>query len=489
MGQLRVRDRAGARLGTVAGLPATPRFPLLVAFVVAVAVAGTLRVWQVVGRPPLGWNDTADFVDSSLASWTSLGLWAGARPPAVPVILKVVGEDAATFVHGQAAFAVLCWAALAVSLATVVPGRGRWPAAAAVVAFSTTSPVTMWERSVLSESLALSLMALGLAAGLQVARGVTARRGAMLLGVAAVWCATRDSHASVVLLGGASALVSAAVLRARSRRADADADAGERALPPVVRLWTALGVGAVALALVATWGSSQGDRHAFPMRNVYEVRVLPYPDRVAWFADHGMPQAEAFLGPDARSAYREPGAAPVVHVGDDDPELGPWLDWVASDGRLAFARFVASHPTYLVTEPSRVPERAFNNAGGDRGFYAPPDVPKVPGADRALARPTTQVLLVVALTVAWVLGRRRWSPVLVTGSITAALAVPHGLLAWHGDGMETARHLVVPGVQLHLGALLMVLGAATAPLRPPRAVGAAAVSGASGGSGTSGGAA
>src|SRR5690606_25840575 len=74
-GRLRGRDRAGARLGTVAGLPATPRFPLLVAFVVAVAVAGTLRVWQVVGRPPLGWNDTADFVDSSRASWTSLGLW------------------------------------------------------------------------------------------------------------------------------------------------------------------------------------------------------------------------------------------------------------------------------------------------------------------------------------------------------------------------------------------------------------------------------
>jgi len=37
--------------------------------------------------------------------------------------------------------------------------------------------------------------------------------------------------------------------------------------------------------------------------------------------------------------------------------------------------------------------------------------------------------------------------------------VPHGLFAWHSDGMETARHLVVPALQLHLGVLLMAIGA------------------------------
>ena len=38
--------------------------------------------------------------------------------------------------------------------------------------------------------------------------------------------------------------------------------------------------------------------------------------------------------------------------------------------------------------------------------------------------------------------------------------MPHGLTAWHSDGMETARHLVVPSMQLHLGVLLMALGTA-----------------------------
>jgi hypothetical protein len=196
------------------------------------------------------------------------------------------------------------------------------------------------------------------------------------------------------------------------------------------------------------------------MRNVYEVRVLPYPDRVAWFADHGMPKAEVFVGPAARVPYQEPGMPPVMYVGDDDAELAPWLDWVESDGRSAFARYVLTHPPYLVTEPLRSPERTFNNALGDRDFYAPLDQPRVPLVDRVLALPTALVLLVAALLVGWACGRRGFTPLLVAGGVTALLSVPHGLTAWHSDGMETARHLVVPALQLHLGVLLMAVGTA-----------------------------
>jgi carboxymethylenebutenolidase len=261
----------------------------------------------------------------------------------------------------------------------------------------------------------------------------------------------------VVLAGGVIVLLVVAVRWLRGRRAGG------------ARAWTALGAGAVVLALMVAWGSSHGERHAFPMRNVYAVRVLPFPDRVEWFAAHGMPQSDRFLGPHARLPYREGGLPPVVYVPEDDAELQPWLDWVGSDGRLMFARFVATHPEYLVTEPLREPERTFNNAQGDRSFYAPPDMSVVPFVDRVLALPTTLVLVLAGLAITWVVGRRRWTPVLATGSLAAALAVPHGLLAWHSDGMETARHLMVPSVQLHLGVLLMAIGALAAPpALPPR---------------------
>src|SRR5690606_36864566 len=58
---------------------------------------------------------------------------------------------------------------------------------------------------------------------------------------------------------------------------------------------------------------------------------------------------------------------------------------------------------------------------------------------------------------------RRWTPALVTGAAGVALAAVHGLVAWHGDGMETARHLVVPALQLRVGVLLLAVGLLPAP--------------------------
>ena len=449
-----------------------PRRSTLLVLIAAVVAGAGVRAWQVGGRPSLAWNDTTDFLAGSTAPWLSLDLWAGARPPTTSVVLKALGGDTEAYVVWQAALAAVCWAVLAASLATVLAGRARWLAALAVVGLSVTVPVTMWERSVLSESPAVSLLALVVAAGVQVARGATGWRSAALLAALGLWLATRDSHAVVALVGGGSAVAAAGasrlleVHRVRASVGDGSAtggsapgDQGTRGGRGAARRALAgLGLAAVVLGLATMLASSHGERHAFPLRNVYEVRVLPYPDRVRWFADHGMPQAEVFTGPDARPPHVEPGGPPVMYVGDDDAQLGPWLDWVETDGRAAFAEFVATHPLYLVAEPLRSPERAFNNAHGDRGFYAPADMPRAPLVDRVLNVPTAFVLLVAALAGGWAAGRRRWTPVLVVGLATAGLAVPHGLVAWHSDGMETARHLVVPAIQLHLGVLLAVIG-------------------------------
>jgi hypothetical protein len=462
---------AGAGRGPRLRLSATP----VLACLATLLVGAGLRWWQVSGRSPLGWNDTADFVEGSAAPWTGLELWAGRRAPAAAVLLKLVGADLDAYVRAQVVFAAACWAALAGSVASVVSGWARWPAIVAVAGFSLTTPVTMWDRSVLSESLAVSALALVAAAVVQLCRGVTWPRVAALLGASTLWLATRDSHAVVALVGGAAVLAAAAVGWWRGRRAAAARAAGDGdgyggddagATTPgdgdagvvAVRRLAALGGAAVVLGLLVVVGSAHGERHHFPMRNVFEVRVLPYPERVEWFAARGMPKAEVFAGPEARDPYLEPALPPVIFVGDDDAELRPWLDWVESDGRAAFARYVATHPLYLVTEPLHSPERTFNNALGDRDFYRPLDMPRVPLVDAVLAFPTAIVLLVVALVGGWALGRGRWTPALVAGAALALLAVPHGLAAWHSDGMETARHLVVPALQLHLGVLLVVVG-------------------------------
>jgi hypothetical protein len=457
-----------ADVSEVAGARRSAWRELAVVVCGSVAAGAAVRLWLLRGRVPLEWNDSADFVASSRAPWLSWDLWAGERPVATPLLLKLVGRDFDVYVAAQALLAALCWAALATAVWSVVGGRrARRLAAGVLLAFSMTVPVVMWERSVLTESLAISLLALVVAAVVRLARGVTWWRAAALLGALVPWLATRDTHAAVAAMGGAAVTGAPAIAwvrsRLRSRGVPPRPSDGQSSPPSPPRHQrpgplVAVAAGSVALALLAGLGASHGRRHAFPLRNVFEVRVLPYPDRVRWFAAHGMPQAEVFLGEDARPAYVEAGQAPVVFVADDDPELGRWLAWIEDDARVTFALWAATHPGYLVTEPLRAPERTFNNAHGDRSFYRPLDMRRVALVDRVLALPTVTVLFVAAAVGGWAIGRRRGSPALVAGAITAALAVPHGLSAWHGDGMETARHLVVPALQFHVGVLLMVLG-------------------------------
>jgi len=428
-------------------------------FLASAAALAAVRAWQIVGREAVWWNDSADFLASAHTGLFSVERWAGPRTAAAPLVLSLARFEPGTYVGWQAAIAVACWAALATSVWTVMgAGRARWVGTLAVVVFACTVPVTMWERSVLSESLAASTLALTLAAALQLARGVTARRVVAVLAASVLWLITRDSHAAVVVI--AAVAVGACLVIAEWRGRGRPADDGSRERDRAVGGLVLLACWLFTLGGVAWVAASHGHRYVYPLRNVFEARVLPYPDRVAWFADHGMPQADRFTGPDAPApAVRGGGDAPVVYVADDEPDIQEWRAWVAQHGRGALAAWMATHPAYLVTEPLRDPERTFNNAEGDRSFYAPADQRELPLVTDVLVPHRWVALAVVVAVAAWATRRRRWgSPLLLVGAGTVALALPHALVSWHTDGMETARHLMMPALQLYLGALLMVLG-------------------------------
>ena len=436
----------------------------LATFGVAVAVGAGVRFWQLRGRTALVWNDTADFLASSREPWLSTELWMGRRSPVAPVVLKLLDGDTGSYMWFQAVVAAACWAALAASVWTVLGPRGaRVAGAAAVVAFSLTDPVTMWDQSALSESLAVSVLAVVVAAGVQVASRPTRAAVADLVVALAVLLGLRDSPAVAALAG---ALALGAVLAARALWAQHR----DRPGPALATPLTALAAAALVLGVGVMAAADHGQRHVFPLRNMLQVRVLPYPDRVAWFADHGMPQADQFAGPDAREPFLEAGRAPITYVPDEarEGELAEWFAWLEEDGRATVARWVLTHPTYLFTEPFEVPERTFNNAGGDRQFYAFTERRKVPLVG-LLDQRSWVVVLAGAMIAGYALGMWRFTPAFVAGAVTAALALPHGLVAWHSDGMETARHLVIPALQLHLGVLVMAIGLLPtgAPAPPP----------------------
>jgi hypothetical protein len=419
------------------------RIDLALGAFVAAVVGAVVRLWLVSERQPARWQDSADFLDVSLAGWLSLDLWAGPRTPLVPAVLKILGGDDVRFMRFQVIVAAVCWAALAVAAARVASaGAPRLIAAGSVLGLSLAAPLTMWDRSVLSESLALSTMVLLLAAVSCMVRRPTALNAVAVVVAAALWCGTRDAHAYVVVV--AVVVVAAAGFAIGRRR---------RLLRGSL---LACLVGLLVVALASIGSAAHGDRGDFPIRNVYRVRILPYPDRVAWFQGHGMPQAEIFLD-GTRAPHVPDGRAPVTSVPEDDPATAEWSAWVERDGRRVFARWVLTHPGYVLTEPLKDPERAFNNAGGDRSSYAASDQRVVPGLAEIFV-PSRPLALLVAAGIALRVVRPRAAPgVLFTvGAATVALALPHALLSWHGDGMETARHLTGPVIQFHVGVVLMV---------------------------------
>jgi hypothetical protein len=397
------------------------------------------------GRLPLVWNDTADYLTAARLGWFDPQRWVGIRPVGTPLVLTVVGRGFRAFVAVQSCVAAAAWALLAAAVAGCLPGGWRrWAGAAVVLALSVTWPVTMWDEEVLSESLALSSLVLLLAAGLAAHRSPRPARLALLVAAGAWFALVRDSHAAVVALVGAAVVVAVLVER-----------------PPGWRRGATAGLALVAAGLVVALTAQVGHRADQPLEHVYAVRVLPYPERVAWFADHGMPDAEALdLIPEATA----PGKAPFTPV-PPDPLWARWRAWLGDHGRTALLRYAATHPGYLASEPRKEPERVFNNGEGIESYRALGYRP-APGVSEAFGLPVP-VLMVLAFGALCLATWRRlpFGPLVMVGVLALLSAGPHALLVWHSDGMEAARHLLVPTVQLRAG-VAMVLVAAVLGRRP-----------------------
>lgn len=403
---------------------------------------------------PLLWNDTTVYRSMSTEPLGSRALWAGPRPPLVPLVLNVVGGPEA-MVTTQAVVAALAWGVLACTVGGLVPrGWRRVVAGFVVLGFAATLPVVMWNRSVLSESLSLSLLALVVAGFIAVSVRPTWPRIAATVAVCLCFAATRDAQVWTVGMLAVATGVVAVVARVTHRG-------------------TALRVGVLAVGLIGVvaiseWGTLASHRTTPDTADVLFVRVFPYPGRVAWFADHGMPEAER-IDRLAGETPTPPGGVKVVGISQRDPAFGPLERWIATKAGSTYLLWLATHPWYVISEPLQRPERAFNFAHGDLAFYAPTDDPMRSPLTSVLWPPVAELLVtaVLALVLGWLSGAWRTAPwwTLVVLTLVGVAAM---LVAWNGDGQEVTRHTVEGFVQVRLGVwLLFAVGLLRVPLLDP----------------------
>lgn len=401
-----------------------------------IVVAAVLRVLAVVGLRSYRYVDSIDY--------ETLDFTGGSRRPWVtPLLYHLVGDDP-TRVFAQALLGAVCWSLLAAEVAlNVTHTWTRRIAVLAIALLGTSSAVTNWDTTILSESLALSTTALAAAAYLRFGRVRTLGAALGAVGATFLWVFTRQNH--LVLLGFVVVTVVAAlgVARWRTKRWDR----------PVAAL--AGGLVLVAALASASYGQNTEIRE-FNLAMVIGARVVTDPGRLAWFEDHGMPLPAAAVP--GQLIFPEP-------LLEDDE----FRAWVQEDGNRTYARFLLTHPWYALTEPLddfiADKESWLDEPRGDDVMLATDDpygstrqlVPEQ--LERLVFDPGNSGTIVVAIVAVLALTAFRWRrngwdqqwlvPLAMIGLQWPALTV-----VWHASTAELGRLALVSALLLRIGLIV-----------------------------------
>lgn len=389
-----------------------------------------VRVLAVIGLRPYVYVDSAEY--------RVLDFSGGSRRPwATPLLYRLVPGDDRWQIVAQAVVGGIAWAVLALAVAAwfrrpVI----RLVVAGSVTALAVTTSVTNWDTAMLSESLALSLTALVVAAWLNLARRPNWATATLVLVATLPWLFVRQSLMPAAWLAVVAVGVAAIVT---ARRGGAG------------RQLVALTAGLILLCGLAS--VSYGRNQEVVQTNLTVIvsnRIAPHAGRLAWFRDHSMPvPPSGDLGPASLSA---------------DPAFSRW---VRGPGRGTYVRYLLTHPWYSLTEPlddlvgirrsyGDEPRPQSTMLSPSDGYgSARPVIPEL--MEQALFQPGATGAVLAALgalggliLVRWERRRRGWAVPLIVISISLASL----LIGWHGATPELGRLAIVAAVGLRLGLIV-----------------------------------
>lgn len=403
--------------------------------------------------------DTRSYVEAAYTPLDSSAFWAGPRPFTLPLVYKAFGTSPSSVTTVQLGFHALSWTLLAACVARLMRmGRLKPVAFALVLLFSLSPEILIWNWVMLSESVSISLLAVFTASWLWLVTGRRWHKVGTLVAVAALWVFARDSNAWQLLMIAGLVALSAPRLRGRAT-------------------YLALAVAFVGLFTASYLTSNVTARWAVPLQNVVADRVLPSPERTAYFAAHGMPVTPGLMEADDPRPRRIALRRALM----EDSHLSGFRKWLYERGKLTYLQFLLSHPAWLLLEPVRnshelsssglVPGSGERSMPQAQGALPNPPAYTLPNFSRLVREPLAKLTDLVGPGVLWVAaalctalliiaitGRHtRVPPRVLVALSMVALAYPGALVTWHGDSNELVRHALSIDVQLRLGLWLLIL--------------------------------
>ena len=242
----------------------------------------------------------------------------------------------------QAAMSILSWSVLSVVLASKL--RSNWlrvVIAALVLGFAYVPQLADWDRVIQSESLSFSMWALTFAMSIEFVARILRDKKAIrwstwlffvLWGLMLVsWGFSRDTNIYMILLIGVSSALALLIPAARKNM-------------PVPLLLT------VALFCLAVFGLQnsllyRSDRWMNSFFNNLNMRILPYPEREAWFVERGLPTPKPLY----QYANLLGGGYEI-----ESSELDELLVWTAENGSGLYTKYLLTHPAWAINHAWKV---------------------------------------------------------------------------------------------------------------------------------------
>jgi hypothetical protein len=218
---------------------------------------------------------------------------------------------------------------------------------------------------------------------------------------------------------------------------------------------------AAFVAAIAGWSlfavSQSRERWRFNMDNVIAQRILTNPGRLAYFERAGMPVTQKLQSLAGKYASSDDWAFFSA------PELESFRVWLDRDFGKAYLRYLLSHPWWTLASPFEDSRLLAPNSRQPpfSGYFERQSLQFPRSAQRFLypdsTLPLLVLLLVVAASVTWAGIRRGLAREAAVSILLVLSTIPHGLIAWHGDAGEIARHGLPVATNLRLGLLLALL--------------------------------
>lgn len=276
-----------------------------------------LQVLAVVAISPVRWPDSISYDQLSLTG-------ADLRLPTVPLLYWILSSDALR-VWAQVLLAAIAWWALATTAAALI--RDRWVRIGlrlVLLGLGLVSAIVNWNTTILSESIAISLTALLVAALIRFRERLDVGTAALLLVVLLFWTFARQPHVLMCALIALAFVI--ATLRSRSHRS----------------VCALVAVGAIAISLA---GAVELHRNqTISRRNtgaVLQMTILPNEAWTRWFIGQGMPYSpEIARYAGVRFSYQK-----------HDRTYAEWVAWINAHGTSTYATFMLTHLGYTLVKP------------------------------------------------------------------------------------------------------------------------------------------